>query len=126
MTAYLALRDSISIAEALEIEAARCVIGDFLAEWNDFSSTYKPDTLAHSDTPTAATPDETKGEVASRVAARDRLIAARQRHRMAIAYASSGQAEPPGRLTHDAAQSIDAMITAHDETLNYLRGRLGD
>jgi hypothetical protein len=125
--AYVALRDDVTIGEALEIEAALVVVGDFRAEFSDFMRDYKP---AQSPTSPAhvgelrATPEDLRAELAHRESVLARAQAARMKHRAAIAYAASGQPEPPGRLSHAAIVAVDNAIAAQENAIAALRAQL--
>ncbi len=131
--AYLALRDSISIREALEIETALCVIGDRREEYTEFRREYVERTKGKSKTVDIgevahgkATHTELRKELESRQARLDAHRHKLMMHRTAVAYAASGQVEPPGRLTPEAARSLDTSITSHEQIVEYLTEQLAE
>lgn len=127
MGAYVALRDSITIGEALEIEASLVVIGDFRAEFGDFMRDYRPAQMPTSPAHVGelrATAEEMRAELASRSAVLERAQTARMKHRAAIAYAASGQPEPPGRLSPAAIAAVENAISAQENAIAALRAQL--
>jgi len=110
---YLGFRDHISLAEALEIEAAMCVIGDHRAEYVDFYKSYEPPppALAENQTSAPLTHATLRDELAHREQRLAALESTRLRHRAAIAYAASGQPhEPQHRLPAANAAALDRSI----------------
>lgn len=126
VSTYIAFRDHVTIGEALEMEAAVCAIGDFRAEFSDFMRDYKP-SMSAGLAPTSdqqATPEDLRAEITHRESLLERARAARLRHRAAVAYAASGQQEPPGRLTRAAIDAVDQSIAAQESAIAYLRAKL--
>lgn len=127
MGAYVALREDVTIGEALEIEAALCVIGDFREEYSDFRSKWRDSGAPIGPRPASesrARPEDLRAELTHRTTMLERAQAARMRHRAAIAYAASGQPEPPGRLSHAAIAAVDATIAAQENAIAALRAQL--
>jgi hypothetical protein len=133
MRAYLALREEITIGEALELEAALVVIADNREEYSDFKQdwdkrkrgeTHDAPTLANPTGQRRADPAEIRSEIAHRRAALERDRARLNRHRMAVACAASGMPEPPGRMDLGAAQATDQAIVSHEQVLTYLTKQL--
>jgi hypothetical protein len=119
---FLALRESVSLGEALEIEAALCVIGDQRAEFADFFQANQGKSTAEKVKPgavegSAASLDGLKLELVDRerrldVGAR-RLMA----HRQAVAMPDSDQS---GRLSVKAARSLQESLDAQRNSIAYV------
>ena len=126
---YLAMRDSISLAEALKIEAATCILGDERAEFTDFYQEYlktgrKKPAKTSFKMPAGPSKAELEAEIEYRESQLTRQKERLMRHRQAVAYAASGQEEPPGRLTLAQAKAIDESIKAQEASIAHARGML--
>lgn len=131
MSAYLALRDEITIGEALEIEAALCVIGDrreSFAEWRRKNphAAAEPSPVAGGGEPRPPTHDALRDELAhrERSLARDRALL--EKHRHAVAYAAAGHPEPPGRMDVATARVLEQAIASHRSVIDHLREQLAE
>jgi len=133
--AYLALRDSVTIGEALELEAALVVIGDNREEYSDFRREWdkrergKPrdaPTLANPTGQRKADPAEIRAELEHRqsVLARDR--ARLNRHRLAVACAASHMPESAGRMDLAAVLATEQANASHEQVVSYLTKQLED
>jgi hypothetical protein len=130
--AYLALRDSVTIGEALELEAALVVIADNREEYSDFRREYDKRERGAQGAPTLANPTgqrkinpaEIRAEIEHRQKALERDRARLSKHRMAVACEASGLPEPPGRMDLAAAMATDQAIVSHEQVVIYLTKQL--
>lgn len=129
MGAYLALRDEITIGEALEIEAALCVIGDrreSFAEWRRRNphATAEKAQAATGGQGAAPSSDALRDELAHREQCLARDRGRLEKHRHAVALAAAGQPEPAGRMDVASARVLEQAIASHRSVIDYLRGRI--
>lgn len=129
MSAYRALRDDVTIGEALELETVRCILGDRRAAFQDWYPKHMERERAESKTRArdgAPSVAEMLAESERRTAAVNKLMALVVDHRRALACALSGQAEPPGRLPPASLDAIESAIASHREVLAYLERQISD
>jgi hypothetical protein len=105
-----------------------CVIGDHRAEFSEFYQEYKKQELG----PTVAKIGPARGPTREQLCAEleyrktvltrdtERLM----KHRAAVGYAASGQAEPPGRLDVGAVRAIEQMVASHKNVIQYLESQI--
>lgn len=126
LRAYKALREDISLAEALELEAARCILRDEQAEFADFYQEHRANAAKPSDKrPQKGIPDPAKDDIAAEIEYREGQLQAAERrlmeHRMAIALPGADQSK---KLNPKRAQILQKSIEAHRKSLEVARDLL--
>jgi hypothetical protein len=127
--AYAALKNDVTIAEALELEAALCVIGDHRAEFAEF---YQDDKkrehrgeAVEVRSLAGPTPAQMREELAYRQGCLERARGLLTAHRRAVGMAASGLPEPPGRIDPGTVTALEAAAASHAEVVSYLTEKLG-
>lgn len=129
VSAYRALRDDVTIGEAMDLEAVRCILGDrraaFQAWYPRHAERERTNTRARA-VDGAPSGSEMHAEIERRTEALGKLTELTGAHRAAVACAISGQAEPPGRLPLASLDEIEGAIASHREVLAYLAAKVSD